>query len=124
MQQLMFESSWDKAIAEGDRLKIEKKFRQQAPLIGESIHFMYYKKAVNYKQEILITTLIHNGTKEPLIIKDANIGFDDENQYVQGVFTIPCTIPAKSSMPWTFIFNATDRSDESSLYQIVFESDI
>jgi len=121
MQQLMFESSWDKAIAEQDRVKIEQSFSRQAPLIGESIHFVYDKKAVNYKQEILITTLIHNGTEEPLMIEDALINFVEGDQHLQGIFTVPCTIPAKSSMPWTFIFSETN-SSESPKYHIVFEN--
>lgn len=120
MQQLMFETSWDKAIAEKDRIKIEQKFHQQAPLMYGRIHIVFYKKAVNYKGQILIMTIIHNGTEEPLIIENTPIEFVEEIHPLQETFTVPCTIPANTSMPWTFIFNRT-KSNASPVYKIVFE---
>lgn len=105
MQKLQFEHSWNKAISMKDRKEIEQLFQNTFEFKNSNIICHSIRQAINHKNQMLITVLIHNFT-------DGDIAFDNrevhcllEEGSVSQKFTIPAlTIPSQTSMPWTFIF--------------------
>lgn len=112
MQKLIFERAWDKTIAPADREKITTYFNTSQ--INKEVHLAFFKEAINYKNERLVTVLIHNGTTEPVLFQNTAIAFDDRT----GLFTVPLQIPAQSSMPWTFIFSNNNETELAPAYTI------
>ncbi len=106
MQQLQFEASWDKALATQDRQNIEKIFSETKHLNSSDILCSPIRQAINYKEELLVSVLIHNFTEHPLIFNNTRLLYSIEGQIVaEKSFTLPTlSIPSKVSMPWTFIF--------------------
>lgn len=102
-QQLFFEQAWERTIALIDRQEITKRFHEQPMDNKRSLQFV--KKALNYKNQLLITVIIHNQTDQALEINDTIIKcIKDNEQVASGTFRVPCKVPAYHSMPWTFIF--------------------
>ncbi|MER2260519.1 MAG: SLAP domain-containing protein [Psychrobacillus sp.] len=106
MQQLKFEASWDKAIAKRDRLYIEKVFEETKKSLSNNIVFTPIKEAINHKNELLVTVLVHNFTEQSLSFQKTRICYlIEEDTIAKNDFTIPAfVVPSKTSMPWTFIF--------------------
>lgn len=106
MQQLKFEPSWDKAVAAQDREHIELIFLKTKDQATESILFSPIREALNHKKEFLVTVLVHNFSNQELIFNKIPLVYlIDQELAAEHVFTIPIfNIPAKTSMPWTFIF--------------------
>jgi len=106
MQQLEFESSWEKAIAIKDRELITKIFQNSNVIDGQSIQLEPIWEALNYKGEVLITVLIHNFTDTRLTFRHQKFAYIEEETIItEHIFTIPqLMIKPKTSMPWTFIF--------------------
>ena len=63
MQQLQFESSWDKQLAPQDRRNIEKIFQETKSLNSTSVIFSPIREAINHKDALLVSVLVHNFTK-------------------------------------------------------------
>ena len=112
MQQLVFEKAWDQTISSQDRQKITAAF--EAIQAKKNCHLAFLWEATNYKNEKLVTTLIHNPTEKPLIIQQVAITFEDD----AAVFSLPLEIPSFSSMPWTFIFNEHNSTTETPDWHI------
>ncbi|MGG0717201.1 SLAP domain-containing protein [Robertmurraya massiliosenegalensis] len=106
MQQLQFDPSWDKALAIGDRLLIERIFRGISDLNSSEIVCTPIREALNHKEELLITVLVHNYMDQPLMFNDTRLRYSMEGENVaEHFFTIPqLVIPGQVSLPWTFIF--------------------
>ena len=106
MQQLEFESSWNKAIAQPDRMYIEKIFEETKSTVSSIILFSPIKEAINHKGELLVTVLVHNFSTDSLSFNNTHIVYlIEEKPVAEYVFTIPAlVVPPKTSMPWTFIF--------------------
>ena len=106
MQQLEFESSWEKAIAIKDRELITKIFQNSNVIDERSIRLEPIWEALNYKGEVLITVLIHNFTDTRLTFQHQKFAYIEEETIItEHIFTIPqLMIKPKTSMPWTFIF--------------------
>ena len=106
MQLLKFEASWDKAIAKPDRLYIEKVFEETKKSLSNHIVFSPIKEAINHKNELLVTVLVHNFTQHALSFHKTRIFYlIEEDVIAKNDFTIPAfVVPSKTSMPWTFIF--------------------
>ena len=106
MQKLKFEASWDKAIAKPDRLYIEKVYKETKKSLSNNIVFSPIREAINYKNELLVTVLVHNFTEHSLSFHKTRIFYlIEEDTIAQNDFTIPAfVVPSKTSMPWTFIF--------------------
>lgn len=122
MQTLYFEPAWDKTIANADRDLITQHFQTLHP--KEDIYLSFLRVAVNHKNELLATVLIHNGQAEPLHFKETAIAFQPAQGATKtGLFHLPVSIPAKTSMPWTFIFSASNQTDQKPIY-IIHENDI
>nr|WP_106783043.1 SLAP domain-containing protein [Lysinibacillus timonensis] len=106
MQQLQFESSWDKALSVEDRRTIEKIFYDTKYFRSIDILFSPIREAINHKEELLVTVLVHNFTESPLNFKNTKMQYNIHDEVIaNNVFTLPSLIiPPNVSMPWTFIF--------------------
>lgn len=107
MQQLEFEASWDKALSAQDRSKIHEIFDETKELKSSDVLFTLIRKSMNYKNELLITVLVHNFTDTMMTFHNTRLVYSTTDLVVaEKEFTLPAlTIPPKVSMPWTFIFN-------------------
>ncbi len=120
MQKLFWESAWDKTIAPADREKITTHFHKHLPHLLEEVHLSFYKKAINHKNELLITVLVHNPRDVVLHLHDVGITFEEEGQKIaSGIFNVPVEIDKHTSMPWTFIFSPSNETSAPSDYTIV-----
>ena len=106
MQQLQFESSWDKALSTQDRDYIEKLFNDTKEQQHATIMFSPIREAINHRNELLVTVLVHYFSDNSFVFEDTRLVYSNEQAVVaENVFTLPTlTIPAHVSMPWTFIF--------------------
>lgn len=73
MQNLVFEEAWDKTISNQDRYEIERAFQQSMIPQNELLCTPLWR-AINHKGDLLVTVLIHNGTKEDFSILDKTMG--------------------------------------------------
>ena len=106
MQQLRFEPSWDKTLSAQDRDYIEKIFNHTKQQHHSTIVFSPIREAINHRNELLITVLVHNFSHNPLTFENTGLVYSNEQEILaEKVFTLPSlTIPPQVSMPWTFIF--------------------
>lgn len=113
MQQLQFESSWAKALSVQDRESIEKLFYDTKQQQDSTIVFSPIRQAINHRNELLVTVLVHNFSQHPLQFKDTHLIYSNGQEVLaENVFTLPTlTIPPQVSMPWTFIFPVHQGAD-------------
>ncbi|WP_188455140.1 SLAP domain-containing protein [Virgibacillus oceani] len=106
MQNLTFESAWSKTISNKDRKQIERAFSDAVFDTVNSIYLSPLWQAINHKNHLLITVLIHNTTQQDLSFHNTKMRYIEGNQIVaEHSFTIPSlVIEPQTSMPWTFIF--------------------
>jgi len=106
MQQLQFEVSWEKAIAKQDRQHIETIFNETKHVSDSDILCSPIREAINHKEALLVTVLVHNFTDNPLAFHNVRMLYSVHGEVMADKsFNIPALlIPAKVSMPWTFIF--------------------
>ncbi|RHW33964.1 SLAP domain-containing protein [Lysinibacillus yapensis] len=106
MQQLQFEASWDKALADQDRKIIEAIFNETVQLNSSGIICSPIREAINHKEELLVTVLVHNFTNDSWNLHHTQLQYSIKGKIVADhMFTLPkLEIPPKMSMPWTFIF--------------------
>ena len=106
MQQLQFESSWDKALSAQDRDYIEKLFNDTKGQNHSTIVFSPILQAINHRNELLITVLVHNFSQQPFTFDNTRLVHSNGQEVLaENVFTLPILmIPPQVSMPWTFIF--------------------
>ena len=111
MQKLQFEQAWNKTISQNDRLAIEQLFQKTALLQENHIACPIFRQAINHKNKMLVTVLIHNFSDQVLTFENRTVHCKLDDGQVSQNFTIQALrIPAKTSMPWTFIF------EESSVF--------
>lgn len=110
MQQLQFEASWNKTLSTKDRELIQTIFDETKNVNHFGIQFTPIREAINHKQELLVTVIVHNFSQNPFLFNNTRIAFCNNHEViVEKVFTLPTiTIPPFVSMPWTFIFPAFD----------------
>ncbi|BDH61904.1 hypothetical protein MTP04_20340 [Lysinibacillus sp. PLM2] len=106
MQQLQFELSWDKAIAALDRQYIEKIFNETKQTKDAEFICSPIREAINHKEELLVTVLVHNFTEKNLIFNNKRLRYSIDGEIIaEEVFSLPSfVIPSRVSKPWTFIF--------------------
>lgn len=106
MQHLQFEKSWDKALSAQDRSYIEKVFVETKHLNGTGVIFSPIREAINHKEALLVTVLVHNFTDQPLTFNNTRLRYKIQEEVIaENEFTLPnLVIPNEVSMPWTFIF--------------------
>lgn len=110
MQQLQFERSWNKALSTQDRNTIEEIFNITKEQNTSGVMFSPVRKSLNYRNELLITVLVHNFSDSMLTFHNTHLVYRTiEKVVAEKEFTIPTlSIPPKVSMPWTFIFSKND----------------
>lgn len=106
MQQLQFEASWDKTLSAEDRQIIEKLFQETKHSSNTEILFSRIREAINHREELLITVLVHNFSDSTLEFSNQQLVYNVSGKVIgDALFTLPALkIPPKVSMPWTFIF--------------------
>ncbi|MCM3388347.1 SLAP domain-containing protein [Ureibacillus chungkukjangi] len=106
MQQLLFEASWEKALAPNDRQNIERIFHETKSLNHSAHYCAPIREAINHKEALLVTVLVHNFMDYPLIFENTRLLYRIQGKTIaEEIFNLPAlTIPPKASMPWTFIF--------------------
>jgi SLAP domain-containing protein len=105
LQKLVFESAWDRTIAEKDRHDIERVFSEINAEGKEGYQAVLLKTAFNHKREFLVTVLLNNYSKIPMSLLGKKVVYKEKGQTL-GEFDSEYTleVPAQTSMPWTFIF--------------------
>ena len=118
MHQLIFHPAWDKAIADQDRKHILQIYRNIRLTEKDPIQITVLRHAFNYKEELLVTGIVHNLTEEMYTPHHETIIYRQDGQdRAKSLFTIPdLIVNGKTSTPWTFIFpkEATIRPPLSS----------
>ncbi|KGR85297.1 hypothetical protein CD30_19190 [Ureibacillus massiliensis 4400831 = CIP 108448 = CCUG 49529] len=106
MQQLQFETSWDKTLAASDRLYIEQIFNETKIKNNAEFLCSTIREATNYKEELLVTVLVHNFSEQSLLFINTKLRYSIQGEFIaEKLFTIPgLIIPPHISVPWTFIF--------------------
>ena len=105
MQKLLFEEKWDKTIADTDRTRIEQIF-QKANIQKTNKLFIPIRQAINHKQDLLVTVLIHNLNNSSIHFSNKSLSYyEDDIRVAEYTFTLPSlSVEPNTSMPWTFIF--------------------
>jgi SLAP domain-containing protein len=107
LQKLAFEPAWDRTLAQKDRDEIERVFSEIITEGKEGNQAVTLKTAFNHKREFLVTVLLNNYSKNSLSLLGKKVVYK-ENGVTLGEYESDYTleVPAKTSMPWTFIFPA------------------
>lgn len=106
MQQLMFESAWNRTVSTKDREKIMQAFKNIELNEKEEIQLTPLWHAFNYQNDLLITAIVHNTSNKDFSFQNQKVQYIVHNDTIAThSFTLPTIfINAKTSMPWTFIF--------------------
>lgn len=122
MQQLYFHPAWDKTISEQDRAIIEKLFDETYSQADDFIMSPILRAAISYKQELLVTVLVHNFTHHSARFNNRSVFIRCGDFHAEQAFTIPDLVIAPfTSMPWTFIFKADSIYETLPLDEIILE---
>lgn len=112
MQKLVFESAWDRTLAQKDRREIERIFSEIVVEGKKGNQAVLLKTAFNHKREFLVTILLNNYSKIPMSLLGKKVVYKEKNRTIgeyESAYTL--VIPAQTSMPWTFIFPAESLID-------------
>ncbi len=106
MQQLQYETSWDKTISVQDRQSIERIFSETKNHKSHEVIFSPIREAINHREDLLVTVLVHNFMDHPLSFNNTKLLYKIQGEVIaENIFTISkLVIPERVSMPWTFIF--------------------
>lgn len=117
MQKLEFETAWDKTIAPEDRSTIEKLFQKTKGKQTDEVTILPIRQAFNHRNDLLVIVLLHNFTDDILSFESINVVYmENDITIAQQEFSFPhVTLKPKTSMPWTFIFPETTRTQEATL---------
>ena len=117
MQRLEFEAAWDKTIAPADRKVIIDLFNHTKNEQTDSIVFLPIRQALNHRDDLLATVLLHNFTNSVFSFEDIDLAYTENNRLIATHhFSFPdLTLPPATSMPWTFIFPKHAQLVEPSL---------
>jgi SLAP domain-containing protein len=105
LQKLVFESAWDKTLAPKDRSEIERVFSEINTEGKKEKQAVILKTAFNHKQEFLVTVLLNNYSKIPMLLLGKKVVYKENGQTLgkfESAYTLE--VPVQTSMPWTFIF--------------------
>lgn len=106
MQKLHFEHAWEKTLSQKDWLALEQLFQETVSQQKSCIVCHVFRQAINHKNQMLITVLIHNFSNDELTFENREVHcLLDEGQVSQKFTLQALSIPPKTSMPWTFIFD-------------------
>lgn len=119
MQKLTLEPAWEKTISAQDRAQIEQIFQHTSNQNENELVCSLIRTAINHKQQMLITVLIHNFSSHMIDFENREVRCLLEQGSVAQNFTIPALkIPSQTSMPWTFIFQNSSDFLFTTLYKV------
>ena len=122
MQQLYLHPKWEKAVNDKDLALIEQVFEDTYDQVDDLIMSPIVRIAFNYKEEMLITALVHNFTHHSTRIINRSVFIRCDDYMEEQTFTIPeLTIPPFTSMPWTFIFKPDSVHTSLQLQNLILE---
>ena len=106
MQSFQLQEAWQRTISEEDKERLFLLFEESKDHSAEAITCVPYRLAVNHRQELLCTVLIHNRSEESLDIRNVDISVYKNNLEIahHSFHDLPLQLPSKTSMPWTYIF--------------------
>ncbi|WP_017186680.1 SLAP domain-containing protein [Alkalibacillus haloalkaliphilus] len=111
MQKLIYEHNWENNLAEKDRNYIEEIFKNLSIDHSRKVVFTYLWQAVNHRGDLLVTAIVHNLSGEEVLFNETVV------EYVgvaKDQFSLPVTLDAHTSMPWTFIFTSYKSAEKVS----------
>ncbi|SEN69264.1 SLAP domain-containing protein [Amphibacillus marinus] len=110
--QLNWHPKWAKTISMKDRNDLEHLFQyassSQAEMVGpEQLDIVPVYRALNYKNELLITAFVCNKSNQSLSLLNSNISYYEQGfSRVTTIATIPnFVILPNSAVVWTFIYS-------------------
>lgn len=114
MQQLIFESAWDKTIAPADRNSIIELFNQTKEEQKNGIKLFSIKQNLNHRNDLLAMVLVHNFTNEVFSFRQLDATYwENGREIATHYFSFPhVTLQPKTSMPWTFIFPLSTQKED------------
>ncbi|UOQ84532.1 SLAP domain-containing protein [Gracilibacillus salinarum] len=118
MQHLIFEEAWERTISDGDRQRIKDIFEKTKTASNDGISFIIIQVASNHRNDLLVTSLVHNFSNEPADLTNASVQLVDEHNGEIGSMQVQderLRIPADTSMPWTFIFPKLGDKEQSDI---------
>ncbi|WP_179123867.1 SLAP domain-containing protein [Paraliobacillus ryukyuensis] len=106
MQQLQFEDAWKRTISDQDRKLIYQVFNDTVIDTSSTIKVSNVRHDTNHKEEELMISIIHNFSESDFTLSNCYIEYlENKTVIATQHFHFPTiTIPAHTSMPWTFIF--------------------
>lgn len=108
MHSLVFQEKWASTLSEKDRKEIEGIYSQSVPHLQKGmIGFTSIWQAKNHREDLLISVLIQNTTKEAFVLEHTAVSYlaEDGTSLAQHIFTTnQILVEPNTSMPWTFIF--------------------
>lgn len=114
MQQLRFEEKWDKTLSDQDRQEIIKVFNSSKDSLDQKITFTPLWQAINHNNDLLVSVIVHNPTRERLTFQNKTVYFIANKDILANyTFNIPALkVEPFTSMPWTFIYPKTSLNQE------------
>ncbi|MFZ3578775.1 SLAP domain-containing protein [Virgibacillus sp. DJP39] len=117
MQKLIFESKWDKTIADQDRDNIKQVFKESVLAPNVDIQFTSLWQAKNHRGDLLVAVLIHNSSAQNFSFDNQMLTYTVEDSiFSEHTFSLPVTVEKQTSMPWTFIFPAGRFNDSEKFH--------
>ncbi len=116
---LIFEPSWDKAIANQDRKAIEQ-LHKASPIQQGELTWTPIRAAMNHQGSLLAMVLIQNGKEETFRAKGIFLDYYENKRGKVASFRFDSpqvVVPPNSSMPWTFVFPKISLHQRPSLVQ-------
>lgn len=104
---LDLEKSWEKALNEEAKKRLEKIVERAPTLKKDEVNFLGFN--ANYKDngDLSVSVLIRNGSDKNITVQKVPLGVKDatNEEIARGSFTLDdLTVKANTSKPWTFIF--------------------
>lgn len=105
---LVLHPKWQEAVSKQDMDLFERVMGAATQVEDHKIQFLSAKVARNYRNDLLATVLVVNGTNETFSVSEMGLDYFEGNKTVAtNIFTIPSlTVEPNTVTPWTFIFPA------------------
>ncbi|WP_408008706.1 SLAP domain-containing protein [Pseudalkalibacillus sp. A8] len=106
---LIFEPSWEKAIAKQDRIRIEQ-LHEKSPIRHGELTWLPIRAAMNHQGSLLAMVLIQNGEEETFKAERIFLNYYENKRgmVASSRFDSPqVVVLPDTSMPWTFVFPKT-----------------
>ncbi|WP_261131196.1 SLAP domain-containing protein [Bacillus sp. Marseille-Q3570] len=103
---LIFDPSWERAIANQDRNRIEQ-LHKKSPIQEGKLTWTPIRAAMNHQGSLLAMVLIQNGTSETFKAADILLDYYEKERGLVASSRFDLSqvvLSSNTSMPWTFVF--------------------